>query len=251
MVNIIMHGCCGAMGQVITRMAAEEQDIQIVAGIDLRRGEGCPYPVFAHPEECRTAADVVIDFSNASAVDELLDWCADRGLPVVLCTTGLSEAQLNHVKEASGRTAVLRSANMSLGINLLFKLVREAAQALADNGFDIEVVEKHHHRKVDAPSGTAICLADAANEAANGRYHYVYDRQSRRAARDADEIGIMSVRGGNIVGDHDVLFCGEDEVITLSHQAFSRNIFASGALSAARFMAGKKPGLYTMEDVIG
>ena len=193
----------------------------------------------------------MIDFSTAGAVDGLLAYCVEKKLPVVLCTTGLSEEQQRRVEETAGTAAVLQSANMSLGVNLLLKLVEAGARALAPAGFDIEIVEKHHSRKLDAPSGTAIALADAANRAVGDAYHYVYDRSGRRQKRDPREIGISSVRGGSIVGEHDVIFAGMDEIVTLSHTAFSRSIFAKGALEAAVFLAGKEPGLYSMADVLG
>lgn len=250
MVKAIMHGCNGKMGQMITKLAQETQTVEIVAGVDVTDGISNPYPVFGRLEDCTAEADVVIDFASAKAADALLDYCADRKIPCVLCTTGLSEEQLAHVHEASEQVAVLRSANMSMGINLLFKLLKEAAPVLADAGFDIEIVEKHHNQKVDAPSGTALALADAVNEGMEEKYAYVYDRSTRREKRPKQEIGISAVRGGTIVGDHDVIFAGTDEVITFSHMAYSRAVFAKGALQAALFLAGKPAGLYSMSDVI-
>jgi 4-hydroxy-tetrahydrodipicolinate reductase len=193
----------------------------------------------------------MIDFSNFRAVDGLLDFCVEKGLPLVLCTTGLSETQLAKVKEASGKIAILRSANMSVGINLLMKLLKEAAAKLAPAGFDMEIVEKHHNRKIDAPSGTAIALGESMNEALDGAYHFVYDRSQRHEKRDPKEIGISAVRGGNIVGEHEIIFAGQDEVIEFKHTAYSRAIFAKGALEAAKYLAGKPAGLYDMSDVIG
>ena len=251
MVKMIMHGCNGAMGRVITGLAAEDAAIEIVAGIDISGGIGQEYPVFTSLGACDAAADVVVDFASAKAVDGLLDYCEARKLPLVLCTTGLDERQLARVKEASARTAILRSANMSLGVNLLMKLVKDAARVLAASGFDMEIVEKHHNRKKDAPSGTALALADSINEAMDQQYHYVYDRSGVNQARDSKEIGISAVRGGTIVGEHDVIFAGTDEVVTFSHTAYSKAIFAKGALAAAKFLAGKGPGLYDMADVVG
>ncbi|MFR5602074.1 MAG: 4-hydroxy-tetrahydrodipicolinate reductase [Lachnospiraceae bacterium] len=250
MIRAIMHGCCGAMGQVITSLAAEDDQIEIVAGIDPRKEQSMPYPVFASLEECTVEADVVIDFAAAVAVDHLLEYCSKNCLPVIVCTTGLSKEQLDLVAEAGKTTAVLRSANMSLGVNLLLKLVKEAALTLSEAGFDIEVVEKHHRKKVDAPSGTAIALADSINDAMGQRFSYQYDRASRREVRPADEIGISAVRGGTIVGEHDVIFAGQDEVVTFSHTAYSKAIFAKGAIQAAKYLAGKPAGSYTMADVI-
>ena len=249
MIKAIMHGCNGRMGQMITGLVAEDENIEIVAGVDLSDHIQNTYPVYKSLEEC-PAADVVIDFASAKAVDGLLEFCAEKQIPCVLCTTGLSEAQLAHVKEVSEKVAVLRSANMSLGINLLMKLLKEAAPVLAQAGFDIEIVEKHHRMKLDAPSGTAIALADAINETAAEPYEYVYDRSSRREKRPAGEIGISAVRGGTIVGDHYVIFAGTDEVITFSHTAYSRAIFGKGAIQAAKYLAGKPAGLYNMGAVI-
>ena len=250
MVKAIMHGCNGKMGQVISGLVKEDDVIEIVAGIDKFTGIENPYPVFTSLAECDVQADVVIDFSNAAAVDELLDVCVEKTLPVVLCTTGLSEEQLQEVEEASKKVAVLRSANMSLGINLLMQLLKEATKVLSPAGYDIEIVEKHHNQKLDAPSGTAIALADSINEAAGGQYEYVYDRSQVRKKRDKKELGISAVRGGTIVGEHEVLFAGIDEVIEFKHTAYSRTVFGKGAVEAAKFLAGKEAGKYDMSDVI-
>ena len=196
-------------------------------------------------------ADVVIDFCIASAIDGLLDYCTARQIPCVLCTTGLSEAQLVKVEETSKTVAVLKSANMSLGVNMLLKIVKEAAATLAPAGFDIEIVEKHHNLKVDAPSGTALALADSINEEFDNAYDYIYDRSQVRQKRSKQEIGISAVRGGTIVGDHDIIFAGSDEVVTLSHRAYSKAVFAKGAVQAAKFLKGKPAGRYDMKDVIG
>lgn len=251
MVKIIMHGCNGAMGQTVTSIVEKDEDAVIVAGVDITGEKKNDYPVYKALEECREEADVIIDFASAKAVDHLLEYCGEKRMPVVLCTTGLSEEQIKKVGETAEKTAVLRSANMSLGVNLLLKLVKEAAKTLASADFDIEIVEKHHNQKVDAPSGTALALADSINEALGNTYHYKYDRYSQREKRDKKEIGIQSVRGGTIVGDHDVIFAGQDEVVTFSHTAYSKGIFAKGAVSAAKFLKGKGPGLYNMSDVIG
>lgn len=250
MVRIIIHGCNGAMGRVVTGLAAEDENIGIVAGIDLNPANGSGYPVFTSFNECNVIGDVIVDFASAKAVDGLLKYSAETGTPVVLCTTGLSEEQLETVKRTSASAAVLRSANMSLGVNLLLKLVQDAARVLAGSGFDMEIVEKHHNQKMDAPSGTAIALADSINAAMGDGYEYIYDRSGRREKRIPREIGISAVRGGSIVGEHDVIFAGRDEVVTFSHTAYSKAIFAKGAIEAAKFLAGKKPGLYTMKDVV-
>ena len=250
MVTVIMHGCNGKMGQVITRLAAADPEMEIVAGVDMRAQALNDYPVFGDIGECGVEADVVIDFSNAAAVDRLLDWCGEKQMPVVLCTTGLSEEQLSKVEETAKKTALLKSANMSLGVNRLMKLLQDAAKVLAPEGFDMEIVERHHNQKVDAPSGTAIALADSLKEALEEDYAYVYDRSGQRKKRDSHEIGISAVRGGTIVGEHEVIFAGEDEVIEFKHTAYSKALFAKGAVAAAKFLAGKGPGRYDMSDVI-
>ena len=250
MVRAVMHGCNGKMGQVITGLIKADEGIELVAGIDTYTGIQNDYPVFENIEQCDVQADVIIDFSNAGAVDALLGYCAGRQVPVVLCTTGLSEEQLEKVREASKKTAVLKSANMSLGINLLMKLLKDAAKVLGPAGFDIELVEKHHNQKVDAPSGTALALADSINEAVDGGYEYVYDRSQVRRKREKKDLGISAVRGGTIVGDHEVIFAGADEVIEFKHTAYSKAVFGKGAVEAAKFLAGKPAGIYDMSDVI-
>ena len=220
MVKIIMHGCNGHMGQVISDIVEKDPDAEIVAGIDIADQGKNSYPVFTDIDVCQTEADAIIDFSSAKATDKLLEYSAARQIPVVLCSTGLSEEQLAKVEETSRKVAVLKSANMSLGINTLLKLVQDAARVLATAGFDMEIVEKHHRLKVDAPSGTALALADSLNEAMDNKYHYVYDRSQKREKRDDKEIGISAVRGGTIVGEHEVIFAGQDEVIEFKHTAY-------------------------------
>lgn len=250
MVKMIMHGCNGKMGQVISGICKEDSEIEIVAGIDPYTGKENPYPVFSSIAECDVEADVIVDFAAAPAVDGLLDYCVAHQMPVVLCTTGLSEEQLAKVEEASKKTAVLKSANMSLGINMLMDLLQKAAKVLAPAGFDMEIVEKHHNQKVDAPSGTALALADSINEALDNAYDYKYDRTQERKKREKREIGIQAVRGGSIVGEHEVIFAGTDEVIEIKHTAYSKAIFGKGAVEAAKFLAGKPAGRYEMSDVI-
>ena len=250
MVRILMHGCNGKMGQVITGLVKDMKQAKIVAGIDRYDGIPNDYPVFQTFHDCDVEFDVIIDFSNAAAIDPLLEYAVAKKVPVVLCTTGLSEEQLNKVEEASKTIAILRSANMSLGVNTLFELVKAAAKVLATAGFDMEIVERHHNQKVDAPSGTAIAFAEALNEAMNHEYHYVYDRSSVREKRDEKEIGLSAVRGGTIVGEHEIIFAGPDEVVELKHTAYSKAIFGKGALEAAVFLAGKPAGMYDMSHVI-
>lgn len=251
MTSVIMHGCNGKMGQTIAGLIAGDEEITLAAGVDAFDEGKNDFPVFTSLEKCDVEADVVIDFSAAPAIDGLLDYCVEKQLPCVLCTTGLSDEQLEKVKEASKKVAILKSANMSLGINTLMKLLKEAAEILAPAGFDIEIVEKHHRLKVDAPSGTALALGDSVSEALGGEYEYVYDRSGRREKRPKKEIGFSAVRGGTIVGDHDVIFAGEDEVITFSHRAYSKAVFGKGAIQAAKFLKGRPAGLYDMSHVIG
>lgn len=251
MVKIIMHGCNGKMGRVITDIVSNDDECEIVAGVDPFDGVIQKYPVFKSISDVNVDADVVIDFSSAKAVDKLLDWCETKNMPVVLCTTGLSDEQLARVSETAKKIAVLRSANMSLGINMLLKELKSVTSILAPAGFDIEIVEKHHNQKVDAPSGTALALADSINEELKKEYNYVYDRSKERKKRDKKEIGISAVRGGSIVGEHEVIFAGTDEVITITHTAYSKAIFANGAVAASKFLKGKNAGMYNMSDVIG
>lgn len=251
MVKIMMHGCNGVMGQVISKIVEETEGAVMACGVDRVDDGHNDYPVFTDINACDVEVDAIIDFSAAPAVDGLLDFAVERQIPVVLCTTGLSDEQLERVHEASKKTAVLRSANMSLGVNTLFKVLKSMTKLLADAGFDIDIVEKHHRRKLDAPSGTAIALAEAVNEPLNNEYEFVYDRSQRREQRPKKEIGISAVRGGTIVGEHEIIFAGQDEVIELKHTAYSRAIFGKGAVSATLYLAGKEAGMYDMSDVIG
>ncbi len=249
-IRVIISGCNGRMGQVITRMCGEAPDMEVVAGFDLNTEKRSGYPVYADPMECRIPADVLIDFSNASMLEGLLRYCRENCLPAVICTTGHSQEQLELLRKTSEQVAMFRSGNMSLGINLLTNLLKKAAAVLGDS-FDVEILEAHHHTKVDAPSGTAIMLADAVKEGLSYEPEYVYERQSVRRQRGKQEIGISSIRGGTIVGEHEVLFCGQDEVVAFRHTAYSREVFANGAVTAARFLAKvEKPGMYDMNDVL-
>ena len=245
-----MHGCNGHMGQVITNLLKKDTQAQIVAGIDPFDEGKNDYPVFPSRDKCDVDADVIIDFASAKAIDGLVDYCVAKNIPAVICTTGLSEEQIEKINKASDKTAFLRSANMSLGINTLFKLLQDAAKVFAPAGFDIELVEKHHNQKLDAPSGTALALADSIKEVVGEDYYYKYDRTKERAKRDAREIGISAVRGGTIVGEHEVIFAGEDEVIEFKHTAYSKAVFAKGAIEASKFLADKRTGMYDMTDVI-
>jgi len=245
-----MHGCNGYMGQVISGLVKDDPEAEIVAGIDLTDSGIQAYPVFTKIEDCDVEADVMIDFSSYKAVDSLLQYCVEKKLPVVICTTGLSEDQVLKIEAVSKEVAVLRSANMSLGINMLLRLVQDAARVLATAGFDMEIIEKHHKLKVDAPSGTAFALADSLNEAMDNQYHYVYDRSQVREKRGDKEIGLSAVRGGTIVGEHEILFAGPDEVIEFKHTAYSKAVFGKGAVEAAKFLSGKPAGRYDMSHVI-
>lgn len=250
MTKIIMRGCNGKMGRVITEIVRNDADAQIVAGIDIFDDGHNDYPVFENFDKCNVDADVIIDFASTNNFDEFLDYCEKKGVPAVICTTGLSKEQTDRISDASRKTAFLRSANMSLGINTLFKVLKNISPLLAGAGYDIEIVEKHHNQKLDAPSGTALALADAINESLEEDYGYKFDRSKDRAKRPKDEIGISAVRGGTIVGEHEIIFAGEDEVIEIKHTAYSKRIFAKGAVEAAKFLAGKPAGLYTMKDVL-
>lgn len=250
MVNVIMHGCNGKMGRNIAALIADDPEITLAAGVDAFDEGKNPFPVFKDIRDCDTEADVIIDFSAAPAVDNLLTYCEEKKVPCVLCTTGLSEEQLQRAEEVSKKVAILKSANMSLGINMLLKLLKEAAKTLVPAGYDIEIVEKHHNLKKDAPSGTALALGDTINEEFDNEFDYVFDRSTRREVRPKKEIGFASVRGGTIVGDHDVIFAGTDEVITFSHSAYSKAVFAKGAVQAAKYLKGKPAGLYNMSNVI-
>lgn len=251
MTRIIMKGCNGTMGHVITGLVQNDETAEIVAGIDMKETTGNDYPVFTSFTTCDVDADVIIDFSSPINIEEMLQYAQKKQVPIVLCTTGLSDADIALVNETSKKVAILRSANMSLGINTLMKLLQAATKVLADADFDIEIVEKHHNQKVDAPSGTALALADTINEIMNQEYEYNYDRSKLSEKRKKKEIGISAVRGGTIVGEHEIIFAGTDEVIEIKHTAYSKAIFAKGAIQAAKFLAGKEAGMYDMKDVIG
>lgn len=249
MLKIIISGCNGKMGQVVESICKADSQVQVVAGFDVNQ-TGRDYPVYVSPANFTGEADVIIDFSSPKALDGLLSFAVERHMPIVLATTGYSEEQIAQIHAASREVPVFRSANMSLGINVVLDLVRRAAAILGES-YDIEIVERHHNRKVDAPSGTALMLADAAAESLDYQAEYNYGRHERRMPRPKNEIGISSVRGGTIVGVHEVIFAGRDEVIEIRHEAQSREIFASGAVKAAKFLAGAtQPGLYDMQQLV-
>ena len=250
MVEVILHGCNGRMGQMLSELISKDEEMTVVAGIEPSGEAKNDYLVYKNFDELKETADVIIDFSTASAIDSLLDYCEKTHTPLVLCSTGLSEAQLDRVEKLAKVSAVLVSANMSLGINVLLKLLKNVAKTLYGNGFDIEIVEKHHNQKLDAPSGTALALADVMKDELDD-ISYNLDRTKVRKKRERNEIGISAVRGGTIVGEHEVIFAGTDEVIEIKHTAYSRAIFAKGAMSAAKFLKGKSAGKYNMSDVIG
>ena len=254
MINILFCGINGRMGKVTYDLTVSGEEnssrYKIIAGVDITGSLwNYPFPVYKTIEECADKPDVIIDFSHHSALPSILGYALNNFVPAVICTTGHSEDELALMKEASERIPVFFSRNMSLGINLLMKLTKEAAAMLGED-FDIEIVEAHHHNKLDAPSGTALMLADSAKSGRGGDMEYTYDRHSVRKKREKSEIGIHSIRGGNIVGEHSVIFAGDNEVITLSHSAADRGVFASGALKAASFIVGKPAGLYNMDNVI-
>ncbi len=249
MKKIILNGCFGRMGKVITEIVSDNDECTICAGIDAYLADNSDFPVYKSIAEVTEKADVIIDFSNPSALSGLLDYAKKNSTPIVLATTGFSEQQIAEINEAAKSIPIFFTFNMSLGINLLTALSKRAAQVLGKD-FDIEIVEKHHNQKLDAPSGTALMLANSINEVFDDSLQYEYDRHSKRQKRSKSEIGIHSVRGGTIVGEHEVIFAGKDEVITLSHSAASRNVFASGAVRAALFLANKAPGIYDMNQMI-
>ena len=249
MTDIIIQGIGGRMGHVLCEMIAQREDCRVIAGIDVKDGEQNGIPVYDSLEKLDGKGDVVIDFSSPAAVEKALPYCEAHKLPIVVCTTGLSEELQLKVVQLSRTVPVFKSANMSIGINVLSELCKRAS-AILGAAYDVEIVEQHHHNKLDAPSGTALMIADAINAEAGNSYEYVYDRSQVRQKRGAKELGISSVRGGGIVGEHDVLFCGPEEVLTLSHSAGSRGVFADGAINAAVYLAKKEPGLYNMGNMI-
>lgn len=244
-----MNGYNGKMGKVICNLVGNNKECEIVAGIDIT-SNNATFPTYMNIKDCDMPADVIIDFSTAKAVDDILNYAVEKKLPIVICTTGLSEQTLNNINEASKVIPVFKSANMSIGINLISNLIKKAAFVLNEEGFDIEIIEKHHNQKIDSPSGTSLLLADSINEEKNNKYNYIYDRTNIREKRTSNEIGILSMRGGTIVGEHSVIFAGKDEIIEFKHTALSKDIFAVGAVKAAKYIIGKTPGIYNMKNVM-
>jgi len=248
MTNIILHGCNGRMGKAVIAAVDEDSSSKIVAGVDVLE-TSLTFPTYTDINKCKETADVIIDFSNSKATPALLEFAKNKSIPLVLCTTGLTDSDMENVKKASESIAILKSANMSLGVNLIINLVKKAAEILYDSNFDIEIIEKHHNQKLDAPSGTAMAIADAINESLNNSLEYIYDRSQTREKRKKNQIGIHAIRGGTIVGEHEVIFAGKNEIVEISHKAMSREIFATGALKAAKFLSGKPAGFYTMNNI--
>lgn len=249
MTNIILSGCNGKMGKVIANEVSQRDDCKIVAGVDIYTQSNGDFPVYDDFSKVNETADVIIDFSNPAVLDSLLSYATAKGIPGVLCTTGYSDEQRAQIADASKKIAIFCSGNMSLGINLLIELAKKA-ESVFGKAFDVEIVEKHHNQKLDAPSGTALMIADGIAQQMQQEPQYVYDRHSYRKKREQNEIGIHAVRGGTIVGEHEVIFAGHDEVLTITHQAQSKEIFATGSINAAVFLNGKSAGMYNMADLL-
>lgn len=249
MTKIIITGANGKMGKVLQNIIAGREDCTVVAGVDINTSQYGSFPIYDKIYDVSENADVIIDFSNPALLDDLLEYSLKKNIPLVLATTGYDEEQKNKINEASKNIPIFFTYNMSLGINLIANLAKKATEILGSE-FDIEIVEKHHNQKIDAPSGTALMIADAICEVTPNPMKYEYDRHSRREKRNKNEIGIHAVRGGTIVGEHDIIFAGRDEIITLSHSARSKEIFAVGAVNAAVYMKGKDAGMYDMKELI-
>ncbi len=248
MMNILLCGANGKMGNAVRRTAENNEFVKIVAGYDINTAD-CGFPVYSDLNSVSEKIDCIIDFSHPSLTDSILDWAKNKKIPAVICTTGLSKDQLSKLEFYSNETPIFFSANMSIGVNLLIDLVCKASKVLEDN-FDIEIVEKHHNPKLDAPSGTALAIADAISDTVSFAPEYMFDRHSVRRKRKKSEIGLHAIRGGNIVGEHTVIFAGNDEVIEIKHSATSKEVFAEGAVRAAIYMNGKPAGLYNMTDLV-
>lgn len=249
MTNIILSGCCGKMGRVIAREIEAREDCKVVAGVDLFADNTMSFPVYNDFSKVEEKADAIIDFSNPAVLNGLLAYATENKTPAVICTTGFSTEQVAQIKSASEKTAIFYSGNMSLGINLLIELSKMATKVFG-SAFDVEIVEKHHNQKLDAPSGTALMIADGISQVMEQEPQYVYDRHSYRKKREKNEIGIHAVRGGTIVGEHEVIFAGHDEVLTITHQAQSKEVFAIGSINAAVYLKEKTSGMYDMTDML-
>ena len=250
MIKILLYGSSGKMGESVMNTVKGSGDFEIAAGVDsCAPSKPMPFLTFTKISDCDIPVDIIIDFSTAEAIPAVVDYAVLKKIPIIICTTALTDETICKINEAAKTIPVLRSANMSIGINLLMGLLKKCSVILSDAGFDIEIVEKHHRRKIDAPSGTALMLADAINETANGKFNYVYERESVHEKRGDNDLGIMSLRGGTIAGEHDVIFAGENEIVELNHRALSNDVFSQGALLAAKFLVDKKPGIYSMEDI--
>lgn len=246
--NILLNGANGRMGkEVITAVNNQENNFKIVCGYD-KDEANLGFPVYNNIEKIHENLDVIIDFSVPAATFEILKYAKKNGIPIVIATTGFSKEELEKIEEYSKEIPIFRSSNMSLDINLMANIIQKVAQVLTDS--DIEIIETHHNRKVDSPSGTAILLADAINEVLNEKKEYTFDRMQKREKRNKNEIGFSSIRGGNIVGEHTVAFFGESETLEITHKAYSRQVFAEGALKAAEYIVNKKSGLYNMKDIV-
>lgn len=249
MINIILSGCNGKMGKVISNLAQNDENVKIVCGFDINTEENFDYPVYSEYENFKGNANVIIDFSHPANLEKVLNYGVERNIAMVIATTGLSDEQISKIHQASKKVPVFFSANMSLGVNLMVNLAKQATKVLSEK-FDIEIIEKHHNQKIDAPSGTALMLANAVKEEIEGGAQFVYDRHSVRKKRDKKEIGISAIRGGNIVGEHTVIYAGTDEIIEITHKAASKEVFAVGSIAAAKFLSGKNVGLYDMQDIM-
>ncbi|MDD3766915.1 MAG: 4-hydroxy-tetrahydrodipicolinate reductase [Eubacteriales bacterium] len=249
MIKVMLSGCNGKMGQVITSIVEKSEGMEIVCGVDINTVSKNDYPVVSSPFDFSGSVDVIIDFSHPSSLENVLGYATEKSIPVVIATTGLSSEQVKKINNAAAKVPVFFSANMSLGVNLVIDLVTRAVKLLEES-FDIEIIEKHHNQKIDAPSGTALAIADAISDVLSEPSEYVYDRHSVRRKRKKREIGIHAVRGGTIVGEHSVIFAGQDEIIEIKHSAASREVFAVGAVRAGKFIIGKEPNLYNMKDLV-
>jgi 4-hydroxy-tetrahydrodipicolinate reductase len=249
MTNVVICGANGMMGKTVANCISKRDNCKVVAGIDINTTQYSDFPIYSSPKDLSESPDVIIDYSNPNTLDDVLEYCLVTGTAVVLATTGYSDEQIAKIKKTSEQIPVFFTFNMSLGINLMVELAKKAALVLGDR-FDIEIIEKHHNLKIDAPSGTALMLANAINEVYDNSLQFIYDRHSHRKKRDKKEIGIHAVRGGTIVGEHEVIFAGSDEVITISHSAASKTVFAEGSINAAIFLKGKQAGLYDMSNLV-